>query len=127
MTELAWEYWQDEGWFVGRLNAKPNVVTQGRTMAELEDNIRDAYELVCKYEEAESLGQSTTIPNRRTAVRLQDFLSELRGAGCYLKSRDSRHHIFVSTKNGKVIPVPHHPEIRETLAVAIRKQLGLLP
>ncbi len=37
------EYWQDEGWYVGRLQEIPNVFSQGETLSELEGNIRDAY------------------------------------------------------------------------------------
>jgi predicted RNase H-like HicB family nuclease len=40
------EYWQDEGWYVGRLKEVPGVFSQGETLAELEDNVRDAYDLV---------------------------------------------------------------------------------
>lgn len=40
------EYWQDEGWYVGRLREVPGVFSQGESLAELEENIRDAYELV---------------------------------------------------------------------------------
>ncbi len=40
------EYWRDEGWFVGRLQEVPGVFSQGETLEELEENIRDAYGLV---------------------------------------------------------------------------------
>lgn len=40
------EYWQDEGWYVGRLREVPGVFSQGETLDDLEENIRDAYELV---------------------------------------------------------------------------------
>lgn len=40
------EYWQDEGWYVGQLREIPGILSQGKTLAELEENIRDAYELV---------------------------------------------------------------------------------
>jgi predicted RNase H-like HicB family nuclease len=39
------EYWQDEGWYVGQLREVPGVFSQGETLIELEENIRDAYEL----------------------------------------------------------------------------------
>ncbi|HYU30583.1 MAG TPA: type II toxin-antitoxin system HicB family antitoxin [Thermoanaerobaculia bacterium] len=42
------EYWQDEGWYVGQLREVPGVFSQGETLTELEENIRDAYELVLK-------------------------------------------------------------------------------
>jgi predicted RNase H-like HicB family nuclease len=40
------EYWLDEGWYVGRLREVPGVFSQGETLAELEENIRDAYQLM---------------------------------------------------------------------------------
>jgi predicted RNase H-like HicB family nuclease len=40
------EYWQDDGWYVGRLREVPGVCSQGETLGELEENLRDAYELV---------------------------------------------------------------------------------
>jgi predicted RNase H-like HicB family nuclease len=43
---LTLEYWPDEDGFVGRLREVPGVFSQGDTVAELEENIRDAYELV---------------------------------------------------------------------------------
>lgn len=39
-------YWRDEEWYVGRLEEIPGVFSQGETLAELEENIRDAYDLV---------------------------------------------------------------------------------
>jgi predicted RNase H-like HicB family nuclease len=40
------EYWQDEGWYVGQLREVPGVFSQGETLVELEENIRDAFALV---------------------------------------------------------------------------------
>lgn len=40
------EYWIDDGWYVGRLRDVPGVFSQGETLEELEENIRDAFELV---------------------------------------------------------------------------------
>lgn len=40
------QYWEDEGGFVGRLHEVPGVFSQGDTLGKLEENIRDAYELV---------------------------------------------------------------------------------
>jgi predicted RNase H-like HicB family nuclease len=39
-------YWQDEDMYVGRLLDFPNVATQGETLEELEENIKDAFELM---------------------------------------------------------------------------------
>ena len=43
---LTLEYWPDDGGYVGRLREIPGVMSQGDTLDELEENIRDAYELV---------------------------------------------------------------------------------
>ncbi len=40
------EYWRDGKWFVGRLPQVPGVFSQGATLEELEENIRDAYQLM---------------------------------------------------------------------------------
>ena len=44
------EYWKDGGWHVGRLVEVPGVFSQGQTLAELEENIRDAYQLMMEDE-----------------------------------------------------------------------------
>ena len=40
------EYWKDGSWFVGRLPQVPGVFSQGTTLEELEENIRDAYRMM---------------------------------------------------------------------------------
>jgi predicted RNase H-like HicB family nuclease len=43
---LRLEYWKDGDWFVGRLPQVPGVFSQGATLDDLEENIRDAYQLM---------------------------------------------------------------------------------
>lgn len=45
------EYWIDEDWYVGRLREVPGVFSQGKSIKELEDNIKDAYHLVIEDDE----------------------------------------------------------------------------
>ena len=40
------EYWQDDGWFVGKLKEIPGVFSQAETLEELKDNIVDAYHMI---------------------------------------------------------------------------------
>ena len=40
------EYWVDEDWYVGRLKEVPGVFSQGESLSELEENIREAYKLM---------------------------------------------------------------------------------
>jgi predicted RNase H-like HicB family nuclease len=44
------EYWMDDDWYVGKLKEIPNVFSQGESLTELEENIRDAYQLLLEAE-----------------------------------------------------------------------------
>ena len=44
------EYWIDDGWYVGRLKGVPGVFSQGKSLAELEENVRDAYRMMIEEE-----------------------------------------------------------------------------
>ena len=45
-TTFKLEYWVDDDWYVGRLPEVPGVFSQGETLEELFENIRDAYRLM---------------------------------------------------------------------------------
>jgi len=60
MRTFTLEYWQDDGWYVGRLKEMAGVVSQGQTLAELEENIRDAYQLMTDAEPAPTAGPILT-------------------------------------------------------------------
>lgn len=40
------EYWIENGWYVGKLKEIPGVFSQGKTLEELEEYIKDAYKLM---------------------------------------------------------------------------------
>jgi predicted RNase H-like HicB family nuclease len=44
------EYWMDGDWYVGRLKGVPGVFSQGQSLAELEENVRDAYRMMVEEE-----------------------------------------------------------------------------
>ena len=50
LKHFTLEYWTDEGWYVGRLKEIPGVFSQGESLQELEDNIREAYHLMIEDE-----------------------------------------------------------------------------
>jgi predicted RNase H-like HicB family nuclease len=45
------EYWRDGDWLVGRLPQVPGVFSQGKTLEQLEENIRDAYRVMVDEQE----------------------------------------------------------------------------
>jgi predicted RNase H-like HicB family nuclease len=53
------EYWLDDGWYVGRLTEVPGVFSQGATLDELEENIKDAYALMLENTDASHPGSKT--------------------------------------------------------------------
>jgi predicted RNase H-like HicB family nuclease len=48
------EYWMDDDWYVGRLKEVPGVFSQGESVEQLEENIRDAYQLLIESGSASS-------------------------------------------------------------------------
>ncbi len=41
--KCRYTYWQDDAWWVGYLEDYPDYWTQGQTLEELEDHLRDLY------------------------------------------------------------------------------------
>ena len=54
------EYWKDGEWFVGRLPHVPGVFSQGTTLAELEENIREAHRLMLAEQDSEPTATPTS-------------------------------------------------------------------
>lgn len=53
------EYWREGNWYVGRLKGVPGVFSQGATVEELEENIRDAYRMMIDDEDSAPVGAQT--------------------------------------------------------------------
>jgi Uncharacterised protein family (UPF0150). len=45
-TKLKMIYWKGEKFWVGKLIEYPDIMTQGETLEELEENMKDAYILM---------------------------------------------------------------------------------
>jgi predicted RNase H-like HicB family nuclease len=45
-TKMTLIYWKSDRFWLGKLKEHPEIMTQGRTLKELEENIRDAYEMM---------------------------------------------------------------------------------
>jgi predicted RNase H-like HicB family nuclease len=45
-TKLKMLYWKGEKFWVGKLIEHPEIMTQGETLEELEENMKDAYILM---------------------------------------------------------------------------------
>ncbi len=45
-TKLQMVYWKGKDFWVGKLLEHPEIMTQGKTLEELEENMKDAYMLI---------------------------------------------------------------------------------
>ncbi len=46
VTKLKIVYWKGDKYWVGKLLDHPEIMTQGKTLKELEENLKDAYMLM---------------------------------------------------------------------------------
>jgi len=61
MSTLTLEYWVDDGWFVGKLKEVPGVFSQGETLDELIENVKDAYRIMIEDSQYIPVGDYKTI------------------------------------------------------------------
>ena len=59
---MTLEYWIDNGWYIGRIKERPSVLSQGKSLSELTENIQDAYQLL----------YSSPLPQHRLHLRQVD-------------------------------------------------------
>lgn len=59
-TKISLEYWIDDSWFVGRLIGIPGVFSQGKTLDDLIENIKDAHSMMIESEDPLPV---KTVPN----------------------------------------------------------------
>jgi predicted RNase H-like HicB family nuclease len=57
MAKFTLEFWEDDGWYVGRLAEVPGVFSQGESVEELKENISDAYMLMIESEPSDLFPQ----------------------------------------------------------------------
>jgi predicted RNase H-like HicB family nuclease len=46
MSDMTMVYWKSEKFWIGKLKEHPDIMTQGRTLKELEENLRDAFRMM---------------------------------------------------------------------------------
>jgi predicted RNase H-like HicB family nuclease len=44
--QLTMIYWNSKKFWLGKLKEHPEIMTQGKTLKELEENLRDAYQMM---------------------------------------------------------------------------------
>lgn len=46
MGRMTMIYWKGQTFWLGKLKEHPEIMTQGRTVQELEENLKDAYRMM---------------------------------------------------------------------------------
>jgi predicted RNase H-like HicB family nuclease len=46
MNKMTMIYWKGNKFWLGKLKERPEIMTQGRTLNELEENLKDAYHMM---------------------------------------------------------------------------------
>ena len=46
MSTMTLVYWKGEKFWLGKIKEHPEVMSQGRTLKELEENLKDAYRMM---------------------------------------------------------------------------------
>ena len=46
MSSMTMIYWKEQKFWLGKLKERPEIMTQGRTLKELEENLKDAYRMM---------------------------------------------------------------------------------
>ncbi|MBI2907774.1 MAG: type II toxin-antitoxin system HicB family antitoxin [Chloroflexi bacterium] len=59
-TKLKMIYWKDGKFWLGKLLDHPEIMTQGETLEELEENMKDAYKLMTMDDVPEAPFSGTT-------------------------------------------------------------------
>jgi len=49
-TKIKMVYWKGEKFWLGKILEHPEIMSQGETLEELEENLKDAYKLMLMYD-----------------------------------------------------------------------------
>lgn len=120
MATFTLEYWKDDDWFVGQHREVPGVFSQGQSLDELKENIREAYYLMMEDQQPPSGMPTQTEQIKVESLNRKAFVRELEKAGCQIHRASGRHDIQVNPANGRKAPVPRHREIKNTLCDLVR-------
>ena len=66
--QFTLEYWQEDGWFIGKLKEVPGIFSQGETLETLEANIKAAYRTILEQDRAAMYPASATTKEITLAI-----------------------------------------------------------
>ncbi len=117
------------GGYVAYAQELPGAITQGETLEEARENLRDAIERLLEANrelsrETQS-GHSVIHEEIAISVPRNEPISHLREHGCELLREGAKHSVDVNRAAHKTSTVPRHVEIKNPTAIKICRQLGV--
>ena len=74
-TKLQMIYWKGNDFWVGKLLEHPEIMTQGKTIEELEENMKDAYVLMALEDEIDSSEGMASLADTEGTMSLEAYLA----------------------------------------------------
>ncbi len=102
--------------YIGFVEELAGANTQGATLEEARENLREAVELVLEVNRAlarQEAGEGDVIRERlkiATGVKRRDLVRHLEANGCELLREGSRHSVYVNRSTRKASAKPRHRE-----------------
>ena len=88
-TQLTMVYWKSDTFWLGKLLEHPEIMTQGETLEELEENLKDAYLLMAMDDVPEDLPDENN-SLRSPDMKRNEFVRRLLAEGCILHRHGAR-------------------------------------
>ncbi len=60
-NQMTMVYWKGEEFWLGKLKERPDIMTQGKTLEELEENLRDAFRMMVLEDVPEEHGEKAIV------------------------------------------------------------------
>jgi predicted RNase H-like HicB family nuclease len=91
---------------VGKLLEYPDIMTQGKTLKELEENMKEAYMLMTMED----------VPEEHKAhprnMKRKDLIKQITSIGCVLVRHGQRHDLYPVRNNAPLLPPGQRPSLR---------------
>ena len=125
MKTIRYFYWKEEDAWLGYFEAFPDHWTQGETLDDLIEHLRDLYQDLTSGEIPGIRGPGELkMGGIGDLMKRVDLIRELVGSGCELVRHGSRHDWYRNPATGIAQAVPRHREIKERLARHILRSLA---
>ena len=120
------------GWYFAQCEQIPGAMTQGETIEEAKENLKDAINLMledAKEDFRKACGSKRFIRRKIAMLQMKrnQLIKHLLSNGCVLKREGGNHSVYINVKTRKRNAVPRHNEIGDIFCNEICKQLGIPP